>query len=238
MQNCTVPRFFNLPANGREEPAPQDLQDRLALAFADHQVRALAQKTAFRLVELARKAALDQVMQNAIDAADPADGNAGVIEALEHAFADISTQLAAWNEAAKLAEARGKARAAEIAPLIRRAGNATIRIENEILQLKMLLNDARRNGLQPSEKLKKYQAAGLSAKQIAVLGDGGPTAHDVENAEWELKVHEGELQRITSFLSDPLHRVSLLQGIELTPADDSNPGRFTPPPVYQQGEVK
>lgn len=238
MENCTVHRYFVLPANGLEEPAPQELQDRISLAFADNQVRALAQKTAFRIVELARKAALDHVMQNAIDAADPEDGNAGVTEALEHAFADVSTQLAAWNEAAKLAESRGKARATEIAPMIRRAGNASIRIENEILRLKMMLNDARRNGLQPSEKLKAYRDAGLTAVQIAKLGDAGITSLDVEQAEWKLKVLEGELQRLNAFLLDPLHRIAQLQGLELTAADDNNPGRYVPGVLRQFGDAE
>lgn len=238
MKKCTGHRYFAIPANGHEEPAPQDLQDRIALAFADDQVRSLAQKTAFRIVEISRKAALDHAMLAAVQSADPADGNVGVLAELEKVFSEVSQELAEWNSAAKIAEQRAKERSAQLAPMIRRANNRMIVCENQILRLKMRLNEARRpGGMAPSEKLKAYRSAGLDSAQIEKLGDAGPTPISVEQAEWDIKVIEGELQRLSAFVHSPLHRLSDLQGLKLTAADDHNPGRYVPPVKCQFGKV-
>jgi hypothetical protein len=239
--NATVApsRLIAPHVDGLDTPAAPQLIERITLARADSAIHALAGRIAFRQQEIIRKFSYDAAIQAAVLATDPAAGIVGIIEHLENQFNSVSTELAELNSAMKLAESRGKSRSAEIGPMIRRAGNATIRVENEILRLKLMINDARRNGgFQPSEKLKAYRSAGLSAEQIAKLGDAGTTAHDVEQAEWRIKVAEGELQRLTAFINDPLHRVSQLQGLELTEADDNNPGRFTSPPVHQNGDVK
>lgn len=237
MKNTVSPYFLPV-ANGGETPITEELHGRLCLAHADNMVRSLAGKLAFRLQELTRKAAYSHYVQQAIDAAGPDGDVSEVIANLEDEYASLSAELAAWNDSAKVAELRSKERSAKIAPMIRRANNATINRENEILRLKTMLNEARRNGVQPSEKLKAYKAAGLTAKQIAKLGDAGPTAYDVENAEWRIKVLEGELQRLNAFVFDPMHRESKLQGLELTAADDHHPGRYVPPVMHQYGDAK
>lgn len=224
--------YFDPLANGGENPLPQEHLERLTLAHADAQVRSLAGKLSFRFQELARKASYSHFVERAVESADPDAGTAGVILALEQEFERASAALAAWNQSATVADRRARERSAEIAPLILRANNALINRENKITRLKMMLSDVRRNGLANSEKLKVYKAAGLTKVQISKLGDAGPTAFDVEQAEWEIKVLEGEVQRINAFIADPLHRLSQLQGLKLTDADDHTPGRFVPGPIH------
>jgi hypothetical protein len=225
-------------ANGGETPITDELYDILNLAHADHTVRSLAGKLSFRHQELVRKAAYSHYVQKAVNAAGPDGDISKVVAQLEDEYAQLSNELAAWNSSANVAERRAKERSAKRVPMIKRANHAVVKRENEILQLKTLLNDARRNGVQTSEKLKSYKLAGLTDEQIAKLGDAGTTAYDVEQAEWRIKVLEGEVQRLNAFIFDPLHRLAKLQGLELTAADDHHPGRYVPPVMRQFGNAK
>ncbi|WP_428827691.1 hypothetical protein ACLIKD_06785 [Azonexus sp. IMCC34842] len=225
-------------ANGGETPITDELHSAICLAHADNAVRSLAGKLAFRLQELTRKAAYAHYVQQAVDAAGLDGEISKIIANLEDEYASLSAELAAWNDSAKVAERRAKERSAQIAPMIRRANNKMIVCENEILRLKMLLNEARRpGGMRPSEKLRAYQSAGLSSEQIEKLGDAGLTPISIEQAEWDIMVIEGELQRLNDFVRDPLHQLSRLQGMELTEADDYNPGRYVPPVMRQFGDA-
>lgn len=215
MEHCAVHRYFSLPANGLEEPAPQELQDRISLAFADNQVRALAQKTAFRIVELARKAALDHAMQNAIEASNPADGNAGVLAALETSFGHVSAELAEWNDAARIAEQRARQRAAQTNHLVVRAMNLAAKKRSELAWIERQIASAKYHY---SEQAKRFSNAGLTTEQIELLG-GYPPPVDTEKLSLQWKIHDSDIRAMDDFCSDPLRRTSKLGDIDLQASD-------------------
>lgn len=215
MENCTVNRYFSLPVNGLQEQAPQELQDRLAIAFADHQVRGLAQRTAFRITELARKAALDHVMATAVEAADPDTGNAGILEELEKAFTEISAELAEWNAAANLSQMRARQRAAETNHLVVRAMNFIVRKRGEIGYVERQLSAQR---VRTSDKAERLREAGLTEEELDTLGVLPPPV-DAEKLRRQWQILTAEIEALNAFSADPLRRLSLLGDIDLDAQD-------------------
>lgn len=218
MEQCTVHRFFSLPANGLEEPATQELQDRLALAFADHQVRGMAQKTAFRITELARKAALDSCMVQAIESSDPAAGNVGILAALENAFAEVSTELNEWNNAARISQQRASQRAADTNRLVVRAMDVAARKRCDIAYIERQQFSAR---VRTSDKAERLRKAGLTEAELDILGVLPPEV-DTEKLGRQWQILSTEIAAIERFCTDPLRRVALLGEIDLYASDDAD----------------